>query len=107
MAAKDEVEAEDVDSTYPVKGTQNFGKRTEAIKEPLEEGGASTPNKIDEQRHLLAIIAAKSAIAKRSTEKEEVSRPRQAYKSYAVCLRLSAPRLDPDPALELSREITI
>ena len=46
MVAEDEVEAEEVDSTYPTKGTQNFGKKTETIKELLQEGGASTPNKV-------------------------------------------------------------
>ena len=77
MVAEDEVEAEEVDSTYPTKGTQNFGKKTEAIEEPSQEGGASTPNKVGKRRHLRATIAAKSTIAKRSAKKEEVSRPRQ------------------------------
>ena len=77
MVAEDEVEAEEVDSTYPTKGTQNFGKKTEAIEEPLQEGGASTPNKVGNPCHLCAAIAAKLAIAKRSAEKEEVSRPLQ------------------------------
>ena len=76
--------AEEVNSTYPAKGTQNFGKKTEAIKEPLEEGGASTPNKIGEPSHLLAIIAAKSSIVKRSAEKEEVTRLRQDDKSQST-----------------------
>ena len=74
MVAEDEVEAEEVNSTYPTKGTQTFGKKTEAIEEPLEEGGASMPNKVSKQYHLLAIIAAKSAIVKRNAEKEEASR---------------------------------
>ena len=81
MVAEDEVEVEEVDSTYPTKGTQNFGKKTEAIKEPSQEGRASTPNKVGKPCHLRATIAAKSAIAKRSVEKEEVSRPRQVYNS--------------------------
>ena len=59
MEAEDEVEAEEVDSTYPTKGTQKFGKKTEAIEEPSEEGGASMPNKVGKQCHLLTIIAAK------------------------------------------------
>ena len=77
MVAEDEVEEEEVNSTYPTKGAQNFGKKTKAIKEPSEEGGASTPNKVGKPCHLLATIAAKSAIAKRSAEKEEVSRLQQ------------------------------
>ena len=74
MMAEDEVEAEEVDSTYPTKGTQNFGKKTEAIEEPSEEEGASMPNKVGKQCHLLAISVAKLAIAKRTGEKEEVCR---------------------------------
>ena len=77
MVAEDKLEAEEVESTYPTKGTQNFAKKTEAIEEPLEEGGAATANKVGKPCHLRAIIAAKSAIAKRSAEKEEVSRLRQ------------------------------
>ena len=75
MLAEDKVKAEEVDLTYPMKGTQNFGKKTEAIEEPSQEGGASTPNKVGKPCHLRETIAAKSAIAKRSAEKEEVSRP--------------------------------
>ena len=77
MMDEDEVEAKEVDSTYPTKGIQNFGKKTEAIEEPSQEGGASTPNKVRKTCHLRATIAAKLAIVKRSAEKEEVSRPRQ------------------------------
>ena len=77
MVAQDEVEAEEVDSTYPTMGTQNFGKKTKAIEEPSQEGGASMPNKVGKPFHLRVTIAAKSAIAKRSVEKEEVSQPRQ------------------------------
>ena len=43
MVDEDEVEAEEVDSTYPTKGTQNFGYKKEAMEEPSQEGGASTP----------------------------------------------------------------
>ena len=43
MVDEDEVEAEEVDSTYPKKGTQNFGYKKEAMEEPSQEGGASTP----------------------------------------------------------------
>ena len=64
--AKDEVKAEEVDSTYPTKGLHNFDKEMEAIEEPSQKGGASTPNKVGERCHLRATIAAKSAIAKRS-----------------------------------------
>ena len=81
MVAIDEVKAEEVDSTYPTKGIQNFGKKTEAIEEPSQEGGASAPNKVGERRHLRATIAAKSTIAKRSAEKDEVSRLQQADNS--------------------------
>ena len=79
--AKDEVEAEEVDSTYPTEGIHKFGKDTEAIEEASQEGGASMPNKVGERRHLRATIAEKSAIAKRSAEKDEVSRPQQARNS--------------------------
>ena len=71
--AEDEVEAEEVILTYPTKGIHNPGKETEAIDEPSQEGGASTANKVGEQHHLRATTAAKSAIAKRSAEKDEVS----------------------------------
>ena len=57
--AEDEVELEEVDSSYPSKGTQAFGKKMEAIDEPLEDGGASILNKVGKQCHLLTIIAAK------------------------------------------------
>ena len=75
------VEAEEVDSTYPTKGVHIFGKDTEAIEEPSQEGGASMPNKVGERRHLRAPTAAKSAIAKRSAEKDEASQLQQAGNS--------------------------
>ena len=78
MVDKDELETVEVDSTYPTKGTQNFDKRTEVVEEPSQEGGASTPNKVSKRHHLRATIAAN---AKRSAEKEEVSRPRQVHNS--------------------------
>ena len=81
---EDEVEEEEVNSTYPAKGTQTFGKKTEAIEEPSEEGGASMPNKVGKQCHLLAIIAAETAIAKRSAEKEEASQLPQADNSQTT-----------------------
>ena len=81
MMADDEIKAEEVDSTYPTKGTQNFGKNTEANEEPLEEGGASMSNEVDKQCHLLATIVGRSTIAKRSAEKEEASRLPQVDKS--------------------------
>ena len=84
MVVEDEVEAEEVDSTYPTKGAQTFGKKTEAIEESSEEGGASMLNKVGKQCHLLAIIAAKSVIAKKSVEKEEVSRLPQADNSQTT-----------------------
>ena len=46
MVAEDEVKEDEVDSTYPTKGTQNFSKKMEAIEEPSEQGGSSTPNKV-------------------------------------------------------------
>ena len=42
MVAEDEVKVEEVDSTYPTKGTQNFSYKKEAIEEPSQEGRAST-----------------------------------------------------------------
>ena len=82
--AEDEAKAEEVDSTYPTKGTQTFGKKMKAIEEPLEEGGTSTLNKVGERCHLRATIAAKSAIAKRSAEKDEASRLQQAGNSQIM-----------------------
>ena len=73
MVAEDEVEEEEVNLIYPAKGTQTFGKKTEAIEEPSEEGGASTPNKVGKPCHLLATIVERLAITKRSAEKEEAS----------------------------------
>ena len=84
MVAEDEVEAKEVDSTYPTKGTQTFGKKMEVIEEPSEEGGASTPNKVGKPCHLGATIAVRSAIAKRSAEKEEESRLQQADNSQTT-----------------------
>mgnify|MGYP000235160196 FL=1 len=81
IVAKDEVEAEEVDSTYLTKGIHNFGKKTEAIEEPSQEGGASTSNKVGERRHLRATIAAKLGIAKRCAKKDEANRLQQADNS--------------------------
>ena len=55
--AEDEVEAEEVDSTYPTMGIKNFSKKTEANEEPLQEGGASMRNKVGKPCHLRATIA--------------------------------------------------
>ena len=66
-------EVEEVDTTHPMKGTQTFSKKTEDIEEPSEEGGASTLNKVAKQCHLPTTIVGRSAIAKRSARKEEVS----------------------------------
>ena len=84
MVAIDEVEAEEVDSTYSAKGIYNFGKDTEAIEEPSQEEGASTPNKVGGQRHLHATIVANSAIAKRSGEEDEASRLQQVGNSQIM-----------------------
>ena len=84
MVAEDEVEAEEVDSTYPTKGTQTFGKKMKAIEEPLEEGGTSTLNKIGKPYHLRATIAERLAIANRSAEKKEASRLQQADNSQTM-----------------------
>ena len=65
---------EEVDSTYPTKGIQTFGKKTESIEEPSEEGGASMTNKIGKCGPLHAIIVGSSTIAKRSVENKEASR---------------------------------
>ena len=85
--AEDEVEAEEVDSTYPTKGIHNFSKEMEAIKEPSQEGGASTPNKVGERRHLRATIAAKSAIAKRSTDRIRFASPFGHNRNEDVCTK--------------------
>ena len=81
---EDEVEEEEVNSTYPAKGTQTFDKKTDAIEEPSKEGGASMPNKVGKICHLPATIAESSAIAKRSAEKEEVNRLHQAENSQTI-----------------------
>ena len=81
MVAEDKVKEEEVDSTYPTKGTQNFGKKLEAIEQPLQEGGASTPNKVGKPCHLRANIAANLATANRSAKKEETSKLQQADNS--------------------------
>ena len=41
MVAEDEVEEEEVNSTYHAKGTQTLAKKMEVIEEPSEEGGAN------------------------------------------------------------------
>ena len=82
--AEDEVEEEEVDSTYPTKGAQTFGKKTEAIEETSEEGGASMPNKVGKQCHLLATIVGRSTIVKTSAERKEVSRLPQADNSQTM-----------------------
>ena len=88
MVAEEEVEEEEVDWTYPTKGTQTFNKKTETIKEPSEEGGASMPNKIVKSCHLRATIAERSAIVKRKcrirrSESTLTSRQLTNYTTYA------------------------
>ena len=87
MVVEDEVAAEEVtaleeaNSAHHTKGTQTF---TEAIKEPSEEGGASTPNMVGKRGPQLAIIAAKSATTRRSVGKREVSRLQQVDNSQTT-----------------------
>ena len=66
MVAEDELEDEEVNSSYPAKGTQTFSKKTEAFEELLEEGEASKPNKDDKICLLFATIVGRSATAKRN-----------------------------------------
>ena len=84
MVAEDEVEAEEVDLTYPTKGTQTFCKRTEALEEPSEEGGASMPNKVDKPCHLHAITVGRFTTVKKSAERKEVSRLPQVENSQTA-----------------------
>ena len=73
MVDKDEVEAEEVESTYPTRGTQNFGYKKEAMEEPSQEGGVSTPARaINTQSN--ADIAESSAITKKSVERRSANR---------------------------------
>ena len=58
------VKVEEVDTTHLMKGTQTFGKKTEAIEETSEEGGASMPNKVGKQCHLSSTIVGILATAK-------------------------------------------
>ena len=69
--------AEEGDSAHLMKGTQTFDKKTDAIEEPSEEGGASTLNKVGKPCFLPVTIVERSVIAKRSAKKEEVSQLRQ------------------------------
>ena len=64
--------------------TQTFSKKTEAIDEPSEEGGASILNKVGKQYHLPTTIVGRSSIAKRSAENEEVSHLPQADNSQTM-----------------------
>ena len=61
------------------------------IKEPSEEGGTSTLNKVGKPCHLPATILERLAIPKRSAEKEEASRLQQAKNSQTTLSCLSAP----------------
>ena len=80
MVAEDEVEAEEVDSTYPTKEIHNLGKETEANEEPSQEGGASTQVRAVKTQPN-ADIAESSAITKKSAERRSVNRLPQADNS--------------------------
>ena len=83
------VKVEEVDTTHLMKGTQTFGKKTEAIEENLEEGGASMTNKVGKQCHLFAITAAKPATTKKSAERRgESASTSQKLTNYAQIRRL-------------------
>ena len=85
MVAEDEVMvAEEIGMAHLTKGIQTFCKRTEALEEPSEEGGASMPNKVGKQCHLPATIVGRSTTAKRSAERKEVSRLPQAGNSQTM-----------------------
>ena len=83
MAEEEVTAVEEVNSTHHAKGTQTF---TEAIEEPSEEGGASTPNMVGKRGPQLAIIAAKSATTRRSDRKREVSQLQQVDNSQTTHL---------------------
>ena len=64
---------EEVESAGIMKVTQPFGKQTEILEEPSEEGGAFMPNTIGKLGPLLATIVVRSANVKRSVERKEAS----------------------------------
>ena len=80
MVDEVEVEAEEVDSTYPTKRTQNFGYKKEAIEEPSQEGGASTPARAVKTQPN-ADIAENSTTTKKSAERRSVNQLPQADNS--------------------------
>ena len=80
MVTEDEVEAEEVDSTYPTKGAHNFGKDKEAIEEPSQEGGASTSARAVKTQPNVD-IAESSAITKKSVERRSANQVPQADNS--------------------------
>ena len=68
------------DEVRPTTTTPNFGRKTEAIEEPLQEGGASIPARADKTQPN-ADIAENSATAKKSVERRSVNRLPQANNS--------------------------
>ena len=74
-SAKDEA-----DKVRITKTTPNFGRKTEAIEEPSEEGGASILARADKTQPN-ADIAENSATTKKSAERRSVNRLPQANNS--------------------------
>ena len=83
MVDEDQVEAEEVDSTYPTKGTENFGYKKEAMEEPSQEGRASTPAQAVKTQPN-ADIAESSATTKKCVERSSANRLPQADNSQIM-----------------------
>ena len=79
-----------VDEVRPTTTTPNFGRKTEAIAEPSEEGGASTPAWVVKTQPN-ADIAESLAFTKKSAERRRKNRLPQADNSRITLLCLLAP----------------
>ena len=75
---------EEADEVRITKTTPNFGRKTEAIEEPSEEGGAFIPVRADKTRPN-ANIAKNSATTKKSAERKSTNRLPQADNSQITC----------------------
>ena len=61
------------DEVCPMKQTPNFGRKTEAIEESSEEGGASIPARADKTRPNADIVE-KSGTTKKNAKRRIVNR---------------------------------
>ena len=81
---------EEVESAGIMKVTRPFGKQTEILEEPSEEGGVFMWNRVGKSGLLLSIIVVRTTTAKRSVGKREAIQLPQVRKSSITPLTLNS-----------------